>query len=56
MKLGGGHAVKAGSTQWITGTAFKLRANTPADAHLADGFGFVKCAEGDGYLKAAVLP
>ncbi len=56
LKLGATVVIHAGGTQWITGAGFRQRANAVADAKLADGFGFVKCAEGDGYLKAALLP
>jgi hypothetical protein len=55
IRLGGQVVVKAGATQWITGGAFKARGQAP-DPKFADGFGFVKCSEGDAYLKAAYLP
>jgi serine/threonine protein kinase len=55
IKLAGTVVVKAGNTQWLSGGAFKPRTGAP-DAKLAQGFGFVKCVEGDGYLKAAYLP
>jgi serine/threonine protein kinase len=55
LKLSGTVVVKAGNTQWLSGGAFKTRAGA-ADAKLSQGFAFVKCAEGDGYLKAAYLP
>jgi serine/threonine protein kinase len=55
IKLSGTVVVKAGNTQWLSGAAFKARPGA-ADAKLAQGFGFVKCTEGDGYLKAAYLP
>ena len=54
-KIGGSVVVKAGNTQWLSGGAFKTRGGA-ADPKLGDGFAFVKCAEGDGYLKAAYLP
>jgi serine/threonine protein kinase len=55
FKLAISVVVKAGTTQWLSGGAFKARAGA-ADPKLSQGFGFVKCAEGDGYLKAAYLP
>ena len=55
VKLGPSVLVKAGGTQWISGGAFKSR-GAPAEAKQKDGFGHVKCAEGDGWLKAALLP
>src|SRR5581483_10343852 len=55
LKLSSSVVVKAGATQWITGTAFKSRGGG-SDSRLGEGFALVKCAEGDGYLKAAYLP
>ncbi len=56
LKLGPSVLVKAGGTQWISGSAFKARGSSAADAKQKDGFAHVKCAEGDGWLKAAMLP
>jgi len=55
LKLGASVVVKSGATQWISGSAFKVRGGHP-DAKQQEGFGYVRCTEGDGYLKSATLP
>jgi hypothetical protein len=56
IKLHANVVIKAGATQWLTGTGFRVRIGAAPDPKLDEGFGFVRCAEGDGYLKAATLP
>ncbi len=55
LKLGASVVVKSGATQWISGNAFKARGGH-GDGKQQEGFAYVRCAEGDGYLKAASLP
>ncbi|MBL8954353.1 MAG: hypothetical protein JNK82_26480, partial [Myxococcaceae bacterium] len=56
LKLGASVVVKSGATQWISGSAFKATRGGHPDAKQQEGFAYVRCSEGDGYLKAAQLP